>query len=171
MPSGIATTAVAAAIAIGALWPKARVVDVDLRRADPASRVVIQAHFVSDVSRPPSSAASARSLCATGSRRAPRFVPARRRGAAHARAVLAPRQGGCPPAARPIRTPPARFHGSDARHNAQQRTPRRFGRGSGAQRGRQRRPLADEIAAALSGRWSFELIFVNDGSTDGPKPR
>src|SRR3954447_3661714 len=28
-------------------------------------------------------------------------------------------------------------------------------------------PLADEIAAALSGRWSFELIYVNDGSTDG----
>jgi glycosyltransferase involved in cell wall biosynthesis len=27
-------------------------------------------------------------------------------------------------------------------------------------------PLADEIAAALSGRWSFEVIFVNDGSTD-----
>lgn len=29
------------------------------------------------------------------------------------------------------------------------------------------RLLADEIAAALNGRWSFELIFVNDGSTDG----
>lgn len=29
------------------------------------------------------------------------------------------------------------------------------------------RPLADEIAAALNGRWSFELIYVNDGSTDG----
>src|SRR6266496_2615023 len=28
-------------------------------------------------------------------------------------------------------------------------------------------PLADEIAAALNGRWSFELIYVNDGSTDG----
>src|SRR3954447_626100 len=28
-------------------------------------------------------------------------------------------------------------------------------------------PLAEEIAAALSGRWSFELIYVNDGSTDG----
>jgi glycosyltransferase involved in cell wall biosynthesis len=27
-------------------------------------------------------------------------------------------------------------------------------------------PLADEIAAALSGRWIFEVIFVNDGSTD-----
>ena len=27
-------------------------------------------------------------------------------------------------------------------------------------------PLADEIAAALSGRWSFELIYVDDGSTD-----
>ena len=29
------------------------------------------------------------------------------------------------------------------------------------------RPLTDEIAAVLHGRWSFELIFVNDGSTDG----
>ena len=29
------------------------------------------------------------------------------------------------------------------------------------------RPLTDEIAAVLDGRWSFELIFVNDGSTDG----
>src|SRR5215218_3364437 len=28
------------------------------------------------------------------------------------------------------------------------------------------RPLTDEIAAALNGRWSFELIYVNDGSTD-----
>ncbi|HMK78525.1 MAG TPA: glycosyltransferase family 2 protein [Xanthobacteraceae bacterium] len=28
-------------------------------------------------------------------------------------------------------------------------------------------PLTQEIAAALSGRWTFELIFVNDGSTDG----
>jgi dolichol-phosphate mannosyltransferase len=27
-------------------------------------------------------------------------------------------------------------------------------------------PLAGEIAAALTGRWSFEVIFVNDGSTD-----
>jgi len=28
-------------------------------------------------------------------------------------------------------------------------------------------PLTQEIAAALNGRWTFELIFVNDGSTDG----
>jgi dolichol-phosphate mannosyltransferase len=27
-------------------------------------------------------------------------------------------------------------------------------------------PLADEIAAAMTGRWSFEILFVNDGSTD-----
>jgi dolichol-phosphate mannosyltransferase len=27
-------------------------------------------------------------------------------------------------------------------------------------------PLADEIAAALTGRWSFEILFVNDGSAD-----
>ena len=28
-------------------------------------------------------------------------------------------------------------------------------------------PLVGEIEAALSGRWSFEVIYVNDGSTDG----
>jgi dolichol-phosphate mannosyltransferase len=27
-------------------------------------------------------------------------------------------------------------------------------------------PLAEEIATVLTGRWTFELIFVNDGSTD-----
>jgi glycosyltransferase involved in cell wall biosynthesis len=27
-------------------------------------------------------------------------------------------------------------------------------------------PLTGEIAAAMNGRWSFELVFVNDGSTD-----
>jgi len=29
------------------------------------------------------------------------------------------------------------------------------------------RPLVDEIAAALTGRWDFEIVYVNDGSTDG----
>ena len=28
------------------------------------------------------------------------------------------------------------------------------------------RLLTDEIAAALNGRWNFELVYVNDGSTD-----
>jgi dolichol-phosphate mannosyltransferase len=28
-------------------------------------------------------------------------------------------------------------------------------------------PLTDEIAAAMTGRWTFELVYVNDGSTDG----
>ena len=27
-------------------------------------------------------------------------------------------------------------------------------------------PLLDEIAAALTGRWPFEVVYVNDGSTD-----
>jgi len=49
MPSGHATTAVAAAIAIGALWPKARIVMWIYAALILASRVVIQAHFVSDV--------------------------------------------------------------------------------------------------------------------------
>jgi len=49
MPSGHATTAVAAAIAIGALWPKARIVMWIYAALILASRVIIQAHFVSDV--------------------------------------------------------------------------------------------------------------------------
>ena len=31
-------------------------------------------------------------------------------------------------------------------------------------------PLVAEIAAALAGHWPFEVVYVNDGSTDGPKP-
>src|SRR5581483_11770963 len=27
-------------------------------------------------------------------------------------------------------------------------------------------PLIDEIAAALDGRWNFEVVYVNDGSSD-----
>jgi undecaprenyl-diphosphatase len=49
MPSGHATTAVAAAIAIGALWPRARIVMWIYAALILASRVIIQAHFVSDV--------------------------------------------------------------------------------------------------------------------------
>ena len=32
-------------------------------------------------------------------------------------------------------------------------------------------PLIDEIAAALDGRWSYEIIYVNDGSTDATSER
>ena len=28
-------------------------------------------------------------------------------------------------------------------------------------------PLIDEITGALQGRWPFEIIYVNDGSSDG----
>jgi len=31
-------------------------------------------------------------------------------------------------------------------------------------------PLAEEIAAAMNGRWSFEIVFVNDGSSDDTGP-
>jgi undecaprenyl-diphosphatase len=49
MPSGHATTAVAAAIAIGALWPRSRILMWIYAALILASRVIIQAHFVSDV--------------------------------------------------------------------------------------------------------------------------
>jgi dolichol-phosphate mannosyltransferase len=32
-------------------------------------------------------------------------------------------------------------------------------------------PLIAEIAAALDGRWNYEIIYVNDGSTDGTAER
>jgi undecaprenyl-diphosphatase len=49
MPSGHGTTAVAAAIAIGALWPKARVPMWIYATIICLSRVIIQAHYTSDV--------------------------------------------------------------------------------------------------------------------------
>lgn len=49
MPSGHATTAAAAAIAIGALWPKARAPMWIYAALIAASRVIIEAHYVSDV--------------------------------------------------------------------------------------------------------------------------
>jgi membrane-associated phospholipid phosphatase len=49
MPSGHATTAAAAAIAIGALWPRARVPMWIYAAIIMASRVIIEAHYVSDV--------------------------------------------------------------------------------------------------------------------------
>ncbi|MGA2057960.1 MAG: glycosyltransferase family 2 protein, partial [Bradyrhizobium sp.] len=32
-------------------------------------------------------------------------------------------------------------------------------------------PLIAEIAAALDGRWNYEIIYVNDGSTDATAER
>jgi glycosyltransferase involved in cell wall biosynthesis len=32
-------------------------------------------------------------------------------------------------------------------------------------------PLIDEITAALDGRWAYEIIYVNDGSTDATAER
>src|SRR3984893_2827494 len=32
-------------------------------------------------------------------------------------------------------------------------------------------PLIDEITAALDGRWAYEIIYVNDGSTDATGER
>ena len=49
LPSGHATTAVAAAVAIGAVWPRARLPMWIFAVVIALSRVVITAHFVSDV--------------------------------------------------------------------------------------------------------------------------
>ena len=32
-------------------------------------------------------------------------------------------------------------------------------------------PLIEEITAALDGRWAYEIIYVNDGSTDATGER
>jgi undecaprenyl-diphosphatase len=49
LPSGHSTTAFAAAVAIAALWPKARIPMLIFAAIIALSRVVITAHFVSDV--------------------------------------------------------------------------------------------------------------------------
>jgi undecaprenyl-diphosphatase len=49
LPSGHGTTAFAAAIAVGALWPKARIPIWGFAVLIAVSRVVVQAHFASDV--------------------------------------------------------------------------------------------------------------------------
>jgi undecaprenyl-diphosphatase len=49
LPSGHSTTAFAAAVAIAALWPKARIPMLIYAAVIALSRVIITAHFVSDV--------------------------------------------------------------------------------------------------------------------------
>jgi membrane-associated phospholipid phosphatase len=49
MPSGHATTAAAAAVAISLLWPKARIPMAIYAALIFASRIIVQAHFASDV--------------------------------------------------------------------------------------------------------------------------
>ena len=49
LPSGHSTTAFAAAVAIAAIWPKARIPMLIYAAVIALSRVIITAHFVSDV--------------------------------------------------------------------------------------------------------------------------
>ncbi len=104
LPSGHGTTAVAAAIAIGALWPKMRVPMWIYAVTIAASRVVIQAHFVSDVIAAAFVGgfwrhSGAQLVCV-----APPRVRARARwlNPSAAGTVMAPPQGGCPQAHWPI---------------------------------------------------------------------
>src|SRR5262249_47999200 len=82
-------------------------------------------------------------------------------GARPAGAVVAPDQVGCRPRARALRDrmPQRRAAAGAAAPAWPGVVPVRNEAGNVG-------PLADEIAAALTGRWSFEIIFVNDGSTD-----
>jgi undecaprenyl-diphosphatase len=49
LPSGHSTTAFAAAVAVAAVWPRARIPMLIYAAVIAASRVVITAHFISDV--------------------------------------------------------------------------------------------------------------------------
>ena len=69
MPSGHATTAVSAAIAIGAIWPRTRLVMWLYALIIMASRVVVLAHHPSDVIAGALTGAAGRTWCGAGSRR------------------------------------------------------------------------------------------------------
>ena len=99
LPSGHATAAFAAAIAIGALWPKARVPFWIFAAVIAVSRVVIQAHFVSDVIAAAFVGGFGAILVRNwfAARAARVRSRRRRRGPCDAGSVVAPRQGGCPP--------------------------------------------------------------------------
>src|SRR5437879_6814521 len=102
MPSGHATTAYAAAIAIGAVWRRARVPMWIFAAVIALSRVVITADYVSDV-------VAAAFVGAFGAILVPNwFAPRRlgfvaepRHGAPAPGPVMAPPHGGCPQAAGP----------------------------------------------------------------------
>ena len=99
LPSGHTTTAFAAAVAIAALWPKARTRCWSYAVIIAVSRVVITAHFVSDVVAAAFVGAFGAILVRNWfAARGLVFVPDGPDGAVHAEAgpVLAPRQGGCP---------------------------------------------------------------------------
>src|SRR5215813_13610721 len=107
----------------------------------------------------------------------PRFRGRRGRADSHAAgAIVPPHQGSCPAAARTIRTQRQRARLGPHQHRQMSDTsmrakpagepavavvvPVRNEAGNIA-------PLVDEIAAALGERWPFEVVYVNDGSTDG----
>src|SRR5262245_18913900 len=133
-----------------------------------------------------------RALGAALVRRAPArlHVAAGRFGPPAAGAFVASHQKGCRPRDRSIRPGPSRPEGQDRHGRAQGSRPCQFiGTDEGMTNASAREtatdapavsvvvpvrneadnvaPLAEEIAAAVAGRWTFEVIFVNDGSTDG----
>ena len=86
---------------------------------------------------------------------------------------MATPQGGCPQAAGPIKRLATGERPSGYRCPTAASRGRRERRGPPfpswcrcATRPATSRLLADEIATALDGRWRFEVVYVNDGSTD-----
>ena len=159
-PSGHATTAFAALVAIGAIFPQARALMWIYAVLIALSRVMITAHHPSDV-------IAGAIVGAVGAVMVRNWFAARRLGfavaadgsvQADARPELAAdHQSGCPPPALCLEggmsvdttNAPAVSVIVPVRNEAENVA-----------------PLVAEIAAALAGR-SFEVIYVNDGSTDG----
>ena len=160
MPSGHATTAFAALVAIGAIFPQARALMWIYAVLIALSRVVITAHHPSDVIAGAIVGAVGALLVRNwfAARRLGFARRSRRFGAADARPELAAHhQSGCPPPALCLEggmsaetaNAPAVSVVVPVRNEAENIA-----------------PLVAEIAAALAGR-AFEVIYVNDGSTDG----
>ena len=160
LPSGHATTAFAALVAIGAIFPQARALMWIYAVLIALSRVIITAHHPSDVIAGAIVGAVGRVPGAQLVRRPPARICGRIRrfGARDARAERqAHHQSSCPPPALCLEggmsaetaTSPAVSVIVPVRNEAENIA-----------------PLVAEIAAALAGR-AFEVIYVNDGSTDG----
>ena len=168
-PSGHATTAFAAAIAIGALWPKLRPVMWVYAVAIAVSRVIVTAHHPSDV--------IAGAIVGTiGALLVRNWYASRRLGLRSWRMARSigcrDRPGGVLkrlPAARSLlrtrrvtRVQPIQSMNqpNPSAPDVSVIVPVRNEAGNVA-------PLVAEITAALEGRWPFEMIYVNDGSSDG----
>src|SRR5262249_28240943 len=108
----------------------------------------------------------------------PRFRGRRRRADSHAAgAIVPPHQGSCRAAARTIKNSASGGPGLGPHQDRQMSDTSMRAKPAGEpavavvvpvrNEAGNIAPLVDEIAAALGERWPFEVVYVNDGSTDG----